>query len=172
VTPLDLVSKEETLRLLERVAEEFSAHTTLQDAEGNVLLEGGTYTTLCGRVRSRAQLLSFVCGLTNTNMLAEAKAGGAPVTDLCELGLFKTYVPLFHDGTFIGGLSACGVVDGDEPPEAFLVAKTLEIDESEAAELLKGVRTITSEEGQRLTDALANGLVAEGLTSGGGSARP
>lgn len=160
MTPLDLVPEAEIQSVLDKVAEEFSVHTTLQDSEGIIILEGGGYSTICSRVRRSPRLMSLVCGLSNMSIFETAIRMGRPHTDLCEIGMFKTVVPIFRDGSFIGGLSACGVALEDEQLDAFLVSKTLQIGEKRAESLIKEIKIITENQGQRIADQLDRGFRA------------
>lgn len=147
-------------RILDEVSARFGIHTTLSDEENKVALEGGQNNPLCSRVRARPESLMSVCSQTAQGMIHEARAGGAPVADLCELGMFKTVVPIIDGGTYLGSLSACGLVLDEEPLEVFLVAKVLGIEEEEAEGLVAEVSVIDGDAGRAITDAFVSGLEA------------
>ncbi len=143
---------------LDRVAEELHIHTALTDAEGKMLQQGGSYGEPCARIRQAPDTLAFVCSKTNGAMIREARETGEVQTDLCEAGLFKTLVPIFRDGAFVGTLTACGLALSDEPPEPFFIAKTLGIDEAEAEGLIRGAKVVDEAWTRRVTDALAEAV--------------
>jgi ligand-binding sensor protein len=143
---------EDWQKILDRISDEFPIHAMLGDADGRVLLDGGHYNPLCRRVRKDRESLTFVCSQTNSRMFHIARHREQPYDDFCEIGLFKTVVPVFSDGLFVGGLSACGVAVIDEPPEDFLVAKMLGIDEAEANRLIEAVPILDRSEAQRMTE--------------------
>jgi hypothetical protein len=68
-------------------------------------------------------------------MFKLARDSEKPCNDFCEVGMFKTMVPIVNNSEFIGGLSACGVSIIGDPLEEFLIAKALDLDETAATEL-------------------------------------
>lgn len=155
----DTKSIEDWQEILDRVSGEFPVHTILADAEGRALLNGGRYNPLCTRVRQDPESLTFVCSQTNSRMFHIAKKTEQPCDDFCEIGLFKTVVPVFSDGLFVGGLSACGVAVLDEPPEEFLVAKVLDMDETDANRLIQAVPVLEIFETKRIAERFLRLLV-------------
>ena len=81
-------------QILDDVSRRFDIHTTLSSDEGKVLLEGGRYNPLCAKIRATPQSLTAVCSQTSQAMTHEARAAAAPTTDLCEVGMYKTIVPI------------------------------------------------------------------------------
>jgi ligand-binding sensor protein len=151
MTLLAIRSREQWQEILNNVSESFAIHTMLADKEGKILLEGGQYNSLCEKVRADADSLAFICGQSNMRMFQETKETRAPCDGLCEIGMFKTVVPIFSDSEFIGGLSACGVAVIDEPLETFLIAKTLDIEDSAADQLVEDVPKVAMSNLERIS---------------------
>jgi ligand-binding sensor protein len=154
----EMRSEREWQEILDRVSEEFGVHTILGDAEGRILLKGGQYPSLCARVRKNPEALTFVCSQTNSRMFRIAKDSGKPCNDFCEIGLFKTVVPIFFERRFLGGLSACGVRLMDEPVEEFLVAKVLDMEETEVKELVEAVPSLEALQAERIAESFSRAL--------------
>ena len=149
---MDLKTETEWQRILEEVAEKFGVHTVLVDENAAILLNGGKYNPICTRVRSDSKTMTFVCSQTNRAMFQMARKCGKPCDDLCEAGMFKTVVPIFHDGEFLGGLSACGAAVSDEPVDAFLISKILGVDEADVGKLIGEVHTLDTELAEQISD--------------------
>ena len=146
----DLKNPKEWQEILDRVSREFGIHTALMDADGNILLNGGSYNPLCARVRSNPESLAFVCSQTNRHMFHQVSKSKEPFDDFCELGMFKTVAPVFHDGRLLGGLTACGVIVEEEPLDEFVVEQTLGLGEEEAKRLVAEVTKVRSAEAERI----------------------
>ena len=103
---MDLKPQKEWQEILDRVSREFGIHSALMDTGGNILLNGGNYNPLCRKVRSDPETLAFICSQTSRHMFHQVSKNGELFIDFCELGMFKTVVPVLHDGLFLGGLTA------------------------------------------------------------------
>jgi ligand-binding sensor protein len=156
------MKKRKWQELLDHVAKQFNIHTALMDSEGKILLEGGHYNTLCSKIRADPDSLRAVCSQTNTSMSREARTSGKPCTDYCEAGMFKTFVPIFDGDSYIGGLSACGLVVENEPLEAFLISKVIGIDENEVERYVKEISVVEAEVAQRISKAFMRFLDDDG----------
>jgi ligand-binding sensor protein len=154
----EIRSEREWQEILDRVSGQFGVHTILGDVEGRILLNAGHYPSLCARLRKNPEALTFVCSQTNTRMFRIAADSGKPCNDFCEIGLFKTVVPIFFQGLFLGGLSACGVRLTDESVEEFLVAKMLDMDETEVKELVEAVPSLEASQAERIAESFSRAL--------------
>jgi ligand-binding sensor protein len=85
-------------------------------------------------------------------MLHVAKSSDEPYGDLCEIGLLNVAVPIFSDGDFNGGLVACGTGLSDEPLDHFLVAKSLDIEATEAGKLIAQVPIVEAAQADRIAE--------------------
>ena len=147
---MDLKPQKEWQEILDRISQEFGIHTALMDAEGNILLNGGSYNPLCERVRSNPESLAFVCSQTNRHMFHQVSKTGKPFDDYCELGMFKVVAPVLHEGRLLGGLTACGIIVEEEPLDDFMVEQTLGSSSEEAKRLIEQVKKIRSAEAERI----------------------
>jgi ligand-binding sensor protein len=74
-----------------------------------------------------------------------------PVVEECDAGMAKIVVPVFVNDEFLGCVSGCGLLLGDEGEvESFLVNKATSIDKEEIERLAKKVGHISMEDAETL----------------------
>ncbi len=137
MSPLDLMSKEDWLGILSRIAQETGMTATLTDDKGNhILEEQGQRYPLCLKIREKKASRTFICSQTNVAMLEEVKRTRRPLIGECEAGLLRMVVPILSDGNLIGQVTACGLVAKEEEEvDPFLIAKQVGASEGEVEDL-------------------------------------
>ena len=156
---MELKTLEQWQEALDRITEKYPVHAALTNTEGKILVKSGRFSPLCDKLRESTERLTFVCSQTSTFMLNEAKKDGEPYTDYCDLGLFKTVVPVYgKNGEFLGGLTSCGAAVPDEPLDDFMVSQTIQIEEDEAKELMKTAPVIHLSDVEEITKMLSAAL--------------
>jgi ligand-binding sensor protein len=154
MTPLDLKTKEEWEGILTRFSADTKMTASLTDDAGKILLSVNSRYPLCSAIRENPDALTFVCSQTNTAMLAVVSKTLEPVVDLCEAGLIRVVVPVLHDGSLIGQVTACGLASNEDEPDAFLVAKQLDITEEKVLELAQSTPSGSEEELEQICSRL------------------
>lgn len=104
----------------------------------------------CPKVKADDRGQSFICAVAHMNIAEMAKNAKAPVIEECDAGLLKLVVPVFVDETFIGAFGACGLILNDGEVDAFMVNKTIGMDEEEIETLSGDIDRISSEQAESL----------------------
>jgi ligand-binding sensor protein len=151
MTLFDIASKAQWQRILDHVSSAFEIQSILADPDARILLSSGQYNPLCSKVREDQKSLSSICSQSQSYMFNRAVEKGGPFSGYCEIGLFKTVVPICLKGETLGALSACGAAVGEEPIERFLIAKMLDLDEPEVDALIKTVPVFGASEVERIS---------------------
>ena len=90
---------------------------------------------------------TFICSSAHQNIAARAQKTRNPVVEECDAGMAKIVVPVFVDDEFLGCVSGCGLLLGDESEvESFLVEKATGVDTKEIERLAKKVGHISMED--------------------------
>jgi ligand-binding sensor protein len=146
MTPLDLKTKEEWEKILDRFSGDTKMTACLTDKTGKQLLCVSDRYPLCAAVRENKEALTFICSQTNTAMLAVVGKTHQPEVDVCEAGLIRVVVPIFQDGALVGQVTACGLASDDEELNSFLVGKELGIPEEKVLDLAQATPLGSEEE--------------------------
>lgn len=127
--PFDLKSKEDWVKVLNSFAEETGMAAALFDSENKILVTASDRNAICRHIRENMETLSAVCSLAQQDLAARTKKTKAPVTDFCDAGLLKTVIPIFYKGQYLGGITACGSYDPNDPIELQYISEMLNIPE-------------------------------------------
>lgn len=98
----------------------------------------------CPTVKADDRGQSFICAVAHMNVAEMAKNEKSPVIEECDAGLLKLVVPIFVDNAFIGAFGACGMILDDGEIDAFMVNKTIGMDESKIERLSHDIKHISS----------------------------
>jgi len=161
MTPLDLRTKEEWQKILDRFQAETKMTATLTDNTGKQLISLDGRYPLCAAVRGNEKALTFICSQTNTAMLAVIARTLRPEFDFCEAGLIRVVVPVVKDGSLIGQVTACGLASDEEEPNSFLVSKELGMSEEKAIELAQSTPLGSEEELREICTRLFDELTQD-----------
>ena len=105
-------------------------------------------------------VLRMVAGLFPTtestedteNIAGMARDSGKPAIVECDAGLLKLVVPIFVYDEFVGAVGACGVLLDDGEADAFMIEKTVGMDEAKIESLSGDIKSITTEEAEALAE--------------------
>jgi len=104
----------------------------------------------CPKVKADDRGQSFICAVAHMNIAEISKNTKEPVIEECDAGLLKMVVPIFVDDEFVGAFGACGLILDDGEVDAFMVNKTIEMDEEEIESLTKDIKQISTEHVEEL----------------------
>ena len=105
---------------------------------------------LCPVVKDHDKGQAFICAVAHMNIAAMANQTGKPAIEECDAGLLKLVVPIFVDGEFVGSVGACGLLLDDGEVDAFMINKTIEVDETEIEHLSDDIGQISSSDAEDL----------------------
>ncbi|MBC2696318.1 MAG: hypothetical protein HF982_13790 [Desulfobacteraceae bacterium] len=107
---------------------------------------------LCPVIKANGKGISFICATANMNMASQTKLTGEPIIEECDAGLIKIAVPIFVGDKFIGTVGGCGLLIEEGEVDFFLVNKITGIYENKIKSLSDGIKTISEEKAQAITD--------------------
>ncbi len=151
---LDVKAESDWLRIVEKLCQNLDMPVSLTDADGKILMSAGERNPLCAHIREKTETLQAVCSQTAAAMTAALKASKAPVIDLCEAGLARVAVPIFHENEIVGQVSVCGKATDFDEIDPYYLAMTLDISEVEVGALVKKVQAISDEEMQSFSNVV------------------
>ncbi len=146
MTPLELKPEAEWHAILDRLFAETTMAACLSNGKGEVLFCRGERFPLCAAIKGTPTAATYICGQTNTAMLAVVKRTLRPAIDLCEAGLLRMVIPIVRDGALVGQVFACGLAAEGEELDPFMVAKQLGVGEERVTELASATRAISEAE--------------------------
>lgn len=154
MTPLDLKSKEEWEKILDRLAQDSNMTACLMDDKGAMLFCRTERYKLCAAIRGDSEATTFICSRTNAAMLAVVEKTLRPLVDFCEAGLLRMVIPVLYQGAMVGQLTACGLSSEEDELDSFLVARQLGVPEEKVLELAKSTPAGSQEDLQELAERL------------------
>jgi ligand-binding sensor protein len=134
---------------------EFNAYSGLDvnvfDTQGRRISDFKFWANrLCPAIKDTDKGQSFICAVAHMNVAAVAKNSRAPVIEECDAGLVKIVVPIFIGEEFVGAVGACGACLDEGEPDAFLIHKITEIDESRIEDLSTDIGSISTKKSTEL----------------------
>lgn len=120
----------------------------------------------CPKVKADDRGQSFICAVAHMNIAEMAKNAKAPVIEECDAGLLKLVVPVFVGETFVGAFGACGLILDEGEVDAFMVNKTIGMDEEEIENLSGDIDRISSEQVESLAKYIQERI--EGMVKAAG----
>ena len=107
---------------------------------------------LCPVIKADDRGQSYICAVAHMNLAAEASQTREPVIGECDAGMAKYVVPIFNADQFLGVAGGCGLLLDDGEVDAFMLDKTLGMDEKQVTELSQGIGRITTPQVAQLAD--------------------
>ncbi|MBN2040504.1 MAG: PocR ligand-binding domain-containing protein [Spirochaetes bacterium] len=144
----DLIPSDKLNALEKAIYKKSGLNVSVFDEEGNVISSYNEWANkLCPVIKGNEKSKNVICTNANNNISMMARNSKKPVTEECDAGLLKFSVPVFADENFLGTISGCGLLPEDEGCEVdtFLLNKLAGLDENEAKELSKDIKTISTE---------------------------
>lgn len=132
-------TKQEWQEILDSIHEELGMSSSITDTENKILQFSGERNPLCSRIRSFEEALTFICSQAQQFMAQETKKNKKPVIDACDAGMVKFVIPIFHEGDFVGTLTACGARISGTELETFIIEKAIKTNGGDIEELIQQV---------------------------------
>ncbi len=101
---------------------------------------------LCPVVKADDRGQSFICAVAHMNIAEIARQTKKPAIEECDAGLVKMVVPIFVKDEFIGAVGACGLILDDGEVDAFMLNKTIDMEEDKVDSLSNDIGDVTTEE--------------------------
>ena len=150
----DLKSRETWQELLEETHSALGMPTALLDSGNIILQSSGERNELCREIRSRSNAKPVICGQSQQFMAEMARTRQSSVVEICEAGMAKLVVPVFHDQNCLASLTACGCLLPETEIETYLIEKTTGMGEDAIAGMAEKIPAAQEEQLQQLADDL------------------
>lgn len=107
---------------------------------------------LCPAIKATDKGQAFICAVAHMNLAIIAKNRRRAVIEECDAGMLKIVAPVFVGDEFIGAVGGCGLLAEDGEIDAFMIAKTTQIDEQRIETLAEGIGLMTTDQAAALAD--------------------
>lgn len=155
----DIAPLETWLELEQKINERSGLNAAVFDVAGLRITDFKRWANrLCPVIKADEKGQNYICAVAHQNIAAEAKRARTPVIAECDAGLMKLAVPIFLDGEFLGVAGGCGHLPGNGEVDAFMVTKTLGIEEEKLMELFEDIPVMTPEQAQSHTRFIQNAI--------------
>lgn len=147
----DLLPLDTWKSLEEELFEKSGLHSSVFDANGIRITDTKHWANrLCPVIKADDRGQSYICAVAHMNIAAEAAQSGEPVIGECDAGMAKYVVPIFNGEAFLGVAGGCGLLLDDGEIDAFMLEKTLGMEEEKAASLSEGMGSISTQRMEEL----------------------
>jgi len=152
VSVYDLNSREAWQELLDYMQSALGLPSALMDPKNIILQSSGGRNELCREIRSRKKALPVICGQSQQFMAKMARTQRTSVVEICEAGMVKLVVPLFHDQDYLGSITTCGAMLPETAIETFLIEKAIGMGEDAIDEMAENVPTVQTEQLEQVAE--------------------
>jgi ligand-binding sensor protein len=156
----DLNNREAWQELLDQTQSSLGLPTALLDPKNIILQSSGERNLLCREIRSRNKAKPVICGQSQQFMAEMARTQKSSVVEICEGGMAKLVVPIFHDHNYLGSITACGCLTPETEIEAYFIEKASDIGGDAIAEMAESVPTVQKQKLQQIAEDLFRRLSA------------
>ena len=147
----DLLPLDAWKKLEEELYRRSGLQASVFDAKGVRITDTKRWANrLCPAIKADDRGQSYICAVAHMNMAAEAAGARRPVIGECDAGLLKFVVPIFHGDEFVGVAGGCGLILDDGEVDAFMLEKTLGMDEARVEALGEGIGAMRTSEVEEL----------------------
>ncbi len=147
----DIMSLEKWRALEEDIFKRSGLASNVFDVDGIRITDYKVWVNrLCPVIKADDGGQSFICAVAHMNVANMSRQGRAPVVGECDAGLIKLVVPIFVKGEFAGAVGACGLLLDDGDVDAFMIGRTIKMDEEKIEGLSDDIRRITENEAEEL----------------------
>jgi ligand-binding sensor protein len=142
----DIQPAEKWIELEKKIHEKSGFNASVFNTDGYRITEFKKWANrLCPVIKANDKGQSFICAVAHMNLATQAMKTKDHVIEECDAGLVKLVVPVFFKDEFIGAVSGCGLLmDGGEV-DAFMINKTIDMDEAEAKSLSDDIKKVSLE---------------------------
>ena len=145
----DIQSMEKWIDLEKKIIEKYQIQSVTFDIEGTRITDYVKWSNrICPVIKSSEKGGPFICAVAHMNMATQAQKTRKPVVEECDAGILKIVVPIFVKDEFVGTAGGCGrLLEGGEV-DAFMINKTIGIDEKKIESLADDIGSMTAESAQ------------------------
>ena len=158
---------DETNLLWQTIAAQiYDAHrlnTAIYDSQGQRINRLPFWAnTLCPIIKATKEANDSICAVVHQYLADQASQTRQAAVDLCDAGLIKIVVPIYHQDTFLGVVSCCGSMPEEGELEDFLVQKTTGFSDEELQFHSQSIKTISKREIKLIIETIKDAIGATG----------
>ncbi len=143
MTLVEMMSIEKWIEIEKEINRRSGLNAAVCDAAGVRITDFKKWANnLCPAIRKTEKGLKYICSVAHQNIAAQALKTGQTTVAECDAGLMKFAVPIFVDGEFLGVAGGCGLLRGQEQVDAYLVHRTVGMEEQAVKNLSDDIETI------------------------------
>ncbi len=143
MTLVEMMSIEKWIEIEKEINRRSGLNAAVCDAAGVRITDFKKWANnLCPAIRKTEKGLKYICSVAHQNIAAQALKTGQTTVAECDVGLMKFAVPIFVDGEFLGVAGGCGLLRGQEQVDAYLVHRTVGMEEQAVKNLSDDIETI------------------------------
>lgn len=132
MTMTDLMTLDQWKAFEKEIHERFQLNAAATDAKGVRITDYANWgNPLCKRIKTDPKGLAAICAPTGQYCVKRMTEGGSSFIEECEAGMLKIVVPVRVGGELLGCIGGCGALEDDGELDAFMVAKSMEVEEGE-----------------------------------------
>lgn len=152
----DIIPLDKWLELEKDIFERSGLATNVFNADGVRITDYKVWVNrLCPLIKADDRGQSFICAVAHMNIAGMSKERSETVTGECDAGFLKIVVPVFVGDEFLGAVGACGLLPDDGDVDAFMVNRTIEMDEAEIESLSGDIKRLAGDEVNNLGKYIA-----------------
>jgi ligand-binding sensor protein len=139
--------------------EKYNLQGVVFNAEGIRVTDTRNFSnSLCPAIKSSEKGQAFICAAAHMNMTTQARKTRKNVIEVCDAGLLKLVVPIYHNEEYLGVVSGCGMQPEDAEVDAFAINKIIGMDEEKVAHLSEDIAVISIQTAQDACRFIENWL--------------
>jgi len=148
----DLFPLDKWIELEKKINRRSGLNATVFDMNGARITDFKKWSNnLCPLIKADEKGQTFICSSAHQNIAAIAQKTRKPVVEECDAGMAKIVVPVFVNDKFLGCVSGCGLLLGEEAEvESLLVNRTTNIDKEHIERLSKRIGHISLEDAEAM----------------------
>ena len=151
----DMKSREDWLELLDEMGSLLDLPTALLDRKNFIVQSSGERNGLCREIRKLKEAKMAICGQSQQFMAKMARDRKSPVVEICEAGMGKLVVPLFHNQNYLGCITACGCRLPKTEIETHIIERTIGMGGLAINEIAEKVPVVQKERLERLAESFS-----------------
>ena len=145
----DIQPMEKWIELEKRIIEKCQVQSVTFNIEGARITDYVKWSNrICPAIKGSEKGGPFICAVAHMNMTAQAKKTRKPVVEECDAGILKIVVPIFVKDEFVGTAGGCGRLPAGGEVDAFMINKTIGLEEEKIKDLTDDMGSMTAEEVQ------------------------
>lgn len=160
VSVYEINNRQTWQKLLDKTETALSLPTALLNPDNMILQRSGERNELCNEIRSRKKALPAICGQSQQFMAKTARTKKMVVVEICEAGMAKFVVPVFHGKNYLGCITSCGCRLPETSIETYLIEKIADISADAVANMTENVPVVQKDKLRQVAESLFHRLNA------------